>query len=66
MKSDSKRHFTHTLTVTAIMKNEGAYIKEWLDYHILVGIEKFNWYDRNEVYDDIMDKYIIKLKNASK
>ena len=26
------------------------------------GIEKFNMYDKNEVYDDIMDKYIKELK----
>ena len=25
-------------------------------------LEKFNMYDRNEVYDDIMDKYIEQLK----
>lgn len=34
-----------TLALVAIMKNEGDYIKEWLDYHILLGIKKFFLYD---------------------
>lgn len=42
------------------MKNEGLYIKEWLDYHILVGVEKFYLYD-NESTDnttEILKPYI--------
>ena len=62
LKSDSKNNFKHTLTITAIMKNEGPYLKEWLDYHILVGIEKFYLYD-NESTDntkEILKPYIKK------
>lgn len=39
------------LSVVAIMKNEGAYLKEWLEYHKLVGVERFYLYD-NESDDN--------------
>ena len=34
-----------TLAVVAIIKNEAAYIEEWVKYHILVGVERFYLYD---------------------
>ena len=45
LRKDSVHKFPYTLSITAIMKNEGAYLKEWLDFHILVGVEKFYLYD---------------------
>lgn len=62
IKNEDKTKFQHTLSIMAIMKNEGAYIKEWLDYHILVGVEKFYLYD-NESTDnttEILKPYIEK------
>ena len=38
------RHYqkpAHFLSVAAIMKNEKPYLKEWLEYHRLVGVEHF-------------------------
>ena len=43
--------FLHDLSVVAIMKNEGHYIKEWLDYHLLAGVDHFYLYD-NESPDN--------------
>lgn len=60
LKSDKTKQFEHTLSITAIMKNEGPYLKEWLDYHILVGVDKFYLYD-NESTDnttEILKPYI--------
>jgi len=60
IKNEDKTKFPHTLSILAIMKNEGPYLKEWLDYHILVGIEKFYLYD-NESTDNttkILKPYI--------
>ena len=60
IKTDKTRKFPYELSITAIMKNEGLYIKEWLDYHILVGVEKFYLYD-NESTDnttEILKPYI--------
>lgn len=62
IKNEDKTKFPHTLSIMAIMKNEGAYIKEWLDYHILVGIDHFYLYD-NESTDnttEILKPYIEK------
>jgi hypothetical protein len=43
--------FPYELAVTAIMKNEGPYLREWIEYHKLVGVEKFYLYD-NESTDN--------------
>ena len=51
LKEEKTKKFSYELSVVAIMKNEGAYLKEWLDFHILVGVEKFYLYD-NESNDD--------------
>ena len=40
----------HYLSVVVIAKNEGEYFKEWLDWHIAHGVEKFYVYD-NESTD---------------
>lgn len=60
IRKEDKIKFPYTLGIMAIMKNEGPYLKEWLDYHILVGVEKFYLYD-NESTDDtteILKPYI--------
>ncbi|MCL2737444.1 MAG: glycosyltransferase family 92 protein [Alphaproteobacteria bacterium] len=52
----------HFLSVVAIMKNEGPYLKEWIEFHRLVGVEKFYLYD-NESTDntkEILAPYIKK------
>ncbi|NET42659.1 glycosyltransferase family 92 protein [Okeania sp. SIO2B3] len=36
-----------TLSVCAIMKNEGLYLREWLEFHKLVGVERFYLYNNN-------------------
>lgn len=35
------------LAVCAIMKNEGSYLEEWIDFHRLVGVERFYLYLNN-------------------
>ena len=42
----------HTLCVVAPLKNEAPYIREWIEYHRIVGVEKFFLYD-NESEDDL-------------
>ena len=46
-----KKLFLHDLAIVAIMKNEGHYLKEWLDYHLLAGVDHFYIYD-NESPDN--------------
>lgn len=60
IKTDKTKKFSNELAITAIMKNEGPYLKEWLDFHILVGVTKFYLYD-NESTDntaEILKPYI--------
>jgi hypothetical protein len=50
----------HYLSVCAIAKNEGPYFKEWIEWHLNQGVEKFYIYD-NESTDDtnsILEPYI--------
>jgi len=37
--------FEDELSVVSIMKNEGPYLKEWIEYHKLVGVDRFYLYD---------------------
>lgn len=53
--ADSKpAKFEAEVGITAIVKNEAPYIKEWIEYHKLVGVEKFYIYD-NESTDDLIE-----------
>ncbi|MDR2904393.1 MAG: glycosyltransferase family 92 protein [Helicobacteraceae bacterium] len=48
------------LAICAIAKDEGVYFKEWIEYHLLVGAQKFYIYD-NESSDDtknVLQPYI--------
>ena len=50
----------HYLAVCAIAKNEGAYFKEWIEWHRKQGVEKFYIYD-NESTDctkEVLQPYI--------
>ena len=48
------------LAIVAIMKNEAPYVKEWIEFHKLVGVQKFYIYD-NESEDnlkEVLEPYI--------
>ena len=42
-----KNLFLHDLAVVAILKCEAPYVKEWLDYHLLAGVDHFYLYDND-------------------
>jgi|GEM_PF-1062026 Predicted glycosyltransferases len=50
----------YKLSVCAIMKNEAPYLIEWLEFHKLVGVEKFYLYDNGSTDNtfDIVDYYV--------
>ncbi len=50
----NKNLFVYDLAVVAIMKNEAPYIAEWLDYHLLAGVNHFYIYD-NESPDNLKE-----------
>ncbi len=49
-----KNLFVYDLAVTAILKNEAPYVKEWVDYHLLAGVDHFFLYD-NESPDNLKE-----------
>ena len=55
-----KNLFLHDLAIVAILKNEGHYIKEWLDYHLLAGVDHFYLYDNDSIdnYNKIIAPYV--------
>jgi hypothetical protein len=52
--------FINNITIVAMIKNEREYIKEWLEYHKLVGVDKFVIYDNNSTDNlkEILQPYI--------
>ena len=52
--NSSNFEYPHTLSFVAIVKNEGPYIKEWIEYHKIVGVTKFYIYD-NDSKDNISE-----------
>ena len=55
-----KNLFLYDLAVVAIMKNEAPYVKEWLDYHILAGVDHFYIYDNESTdnFKEVLQPYI--------
>ena len=55
-----KNLFLYDLAVVAILKNEARYIKEWLDYHLLAGVDHFYLYDNasSDNYNEIIAPYV--------
>jgi len=50
------------LALCAIAKNENLYIREWIEYYKMLGINKIILYDNNEVngekFEDVINDYI--------
>lgn len=60
--NDMCRKFEYEIVYVAIAKNEGPYIREWIEYHRQVGVQKFLIYD-NESTDQmrtLLEPYIQK------
>ena len=53
-KTPKVKNFKHELGLCLIIKNEGDYIKEWIDYHRLIGVDIFYIFD-NESTDNTLD-----------
>lgn len=52
----------YNVTVCAIFKNEATYLKEWIEYHLIVGIDHFYLYNNNssDNYLEVLKPYIEK------
>lgn len=52
----------YNLSICAIFKNEARYLKEWIEYHRLVGVDHFYLYNNNSTdhFRRILEPYIKK------
>lgn len=52
----------YTISICAIFKNEAPYMKEWIEYYLLIGIDHFYLYNNNsdDDYKTILQPYIDK------
>lgn len=59
---DEKRITDYHTSVVLIAKNEESYIREWLEYHLEVGISHFYIYDNESTveFKRVLDPYIEK------
>lgn len=51
---------TRYLTVAAIMRNEGKYLAQWVEFHLMMGVEHFILYDNASTDDtrDVLQSYV--------
>lgn len=59
---NQQKTFNDYISIACIAKNEGPYLREWLEYHRLIGVQRFYFYD-NESTDntkEILKPYIDK------
>ena len=54
MINDEDKEFKHEIAMVSISKNEAPYIKEWVEFHKLIGFTKFYFYD-NESDDNTVE-----------
>jgi hypothetical protein len=61
-KIDKAPTTSSALTVVAIIKNEGAYLEEWFQFHMGVGVDRFIIYDNDSTDNgpEIIKKYVAK------
>ncbi|WP_024470453.1 glycosyltransferase family 92 protein, partial [Treponema pedis] len=50
----------YSVSICAIFKNEALYLREWIEFHKIVGIKHFYLYNNNseDNYIDVLDPYI--------
>ncbi|MBR5914697.1 MAG: glycosyltransferase family 92 protein [Selenomonadaceae bacterium] len=58
--SVDKDLFLYDLAIVSIMKNAAPYVEEWLDYHLLAGVDHFFIYDNEseDNFKEILQPYI--------
>lgn len=57
-----KKEYKYEVSICGLFKNEGRFLKEWLDFHIAVGVDHFYMYNNNsdDNYLEILNEYIEK------
>lgn len=60
INGQSKFDKKYNVTICAIFKDEAISLKEWIDYHLIIGIEHFYLYNNfsKDNFDEILEPYI--------
>jgi len=55
-----KKFFPHDFSIVAMIKNEARYLEEWLNYHLVAGVDHFYIYDNDSADNtqEILQPYI--------
>ncbi len=50
----------YTLSIAAVFKNEAKYLKEWVEYHRMIGVDHFYLYNTNssDQFHEVLHPYI--------
>jgi len=58
--SFAKERYKHKLAVCMIFQNEAPYLKEWIEFHKLVGVDYFYLYNNlsHDLYKEELESYI--------
>nr|WP_315252803.1 glycosyltransferase family 92 protein [uncultured Flavobacterium sp.] len=58
----STKNYKYTICLCGIFKNEGKFLDEWIQFHLVIGIEHFYLYNNNsdDNYAEILKPYIEK------
>ncbi|MEC7840428.1 MAG: glycosyltransferase family 92 protein [Chlamydiota bacterium] len=68
-KNRKKESYEYELAICTIFQNEAKYLKEWIEFHRIVGVEHFYLYNNNSTdhYLEVLDAYlkqgIVELTN---
>lgn len=55
-----KVDFKYNIAICAIFKNEAPFLREWVEYHLLIGVEHFYLYDNfsDDNFKEILQPYL--------
>lgn len=56
------RNCKYNVSICAIFKNEAPFLKEWIEYHLMIGVDHFYMYDNNS--DDNFYEILLPYINA--
>lgn len=59
---EDMRELKYIITICAIFKNEAPYLREWIEYHLMLGVNHFYLYNNNSTdnFEEILAPYIEK------
>lgn len=62
LEDESDPHYRYTFSVCALLKNEFRYLREWVEYHRLFGVDHFYLYNigNKEVFERVLRPYIVE------